>query len=61
MDFNGELPGKWSPFRTGTEREIKTRLLHGFNLVERGDTADFYRITERQFLESVFDKWSRES
>lgn len=60
VDFNGELPGKWSPFRTGADREIKTRLLHGFNLVERGDTADFYRINERQTLESVFDKWNRE-
>ena len=60
VDFNGELPGKWSPFRTGTEREVKTRLMHAYNLSERGDTADFYRIGEREFLESVFDKWNRE-
>ena len=60
VDFNGELPGKWSPFRTGTEREIKTRLMHAFNLSERGDTADFYKIGEREFLESVFGKWNRE-
>ena len=60
VDFNGELPGKWSPFRTGTDREIKTRLMHAYNLSERGDTADFYRIGEREFLESVFDKWNRE-
>ncbi|MDE0154630.1 MAG: TraM recognition domain-containing protein [Gammaproteobacteria bacterium] len=60
VDFNGELPGKWSPFRTGTDREIKTRLMHAYNLSERGDTADFYKIGEREFLESVFDKWSRE-
>ena len=60
VDFNGELPGKWSPFRTGTEREIKTRLRHAYNLAERGDTADFYKIGEREFLESIFSKWSRE-
>ena len=60
VDFNGELPGKWSPFRTGTEREVKTRLMHAFNLSERGDTADFYKIGEREFLESVFGKWNRE-
>ena len=60
MDFNGELPGKWSPFRTGTEREIRTRLMHAYNLAERGDTADFYKIGEREFLESIFDKWNRE-
>ena len=60
VDFNGELPGKWSPFRTGTDREIKTRLMQAYNLAERGDTADFYKIGEREFLESVFDKWNRE-
>ncbi len=60
VDFNGELPGKWSPFRTGTEREIKTRLMQAYNLVERGDTADFYKIGEREFLESIFHKWSKE-
>ena len=60
VDFNGELPGKWSPFRTGTDREVKTRLIHAYNLAERGDTADFYKIGEREFLESIFDKWSRE-
>ena len=51
VDFNGELPGKWSPFRTGTDREVKTRLMHAYNLSERGDTADFYKIGEREFLE----------
>ena len=60
VDFNGELPGKWSPFRTGTDREIKTRLMQAYNLEERGDTADFYKIGEREFLESVFDKWNKE-
>ena len=60
VDFNGELPGKWSPFRTGTDREIKTRLMQAYNLAERGDTADFYKIGEREFLESVFDKWNKE-
>ena len=60
VDFNGELPGKWSPFRTGTDREIKTRLMQAYNLTERGDTADFYKIGEREFLESVFDKWNKE-
>ena len=60
VDFNGELPGKWSPFRTGTEREIKTRLMQAYNLTERGDTADFYRIGEREFLESIFNKWNKE-
>ena len=60
VDFNGELPGKWSPFRTGTDREIKTRLMQAYNLEERGDTADFYRLGEREFLESVFDKWNKE-
>ena len=60
VDFNGELPGKWSPFRTGTEREIKTRLMQAYNLSERGDTADFYRIGERELLESIFNKWNRE-
>ena len=60
VDFNGELPGKWSPFRTGTDREIKTRLMQAYNLAERGDTADFYKISEREFLESVFDKWNKE-
>ena len=60
VDFNGELPGKWSPFRTGTEREIKTRLMQAYNLTERGDTADFYRIGEREFLESIFTKWNKE-
>ena len=60
VDFNGELPGKWSPFRTGTDREIKTRLMQAYNLEERGDTADFYRLGEREFLESVFAKWNKE-
>ena len=60
VDFNGELPGKWSPFRTGTEREIKIRLMQAYNLAERGDTADFYKIGEREFLESVFGKWNKE-
>lgn len=60
VDFNGELPGKWSPFRTGTEREIKTRLMQAYDLAERGDTADFYKIGEREFLESVFDQWNKE-
>lgn len=60
LDFNGELPGKWSPFRTGTPREMRTRLMLACNLDERGDTADYYRLGERRFLESVFDKWSRE-
>ena len=54
VDFNGELPGKWSPFRTGTDREIKTRLMQAYNLEERGDTADFYKIGEREFLEISF-------
>ena len=60
VDFNGELPGKWSPFRGGTDREIKTRLMHAYDLAERGDTADFYKIGERELLESVFDKWNKE-
>ena len=60
VDFNGELQGKWSPFRTGTDREIRTRLMQAYNLAERGDTADYYKIGEREFLESVFDKWSKE-
>ena len=60
VDFNGELPGKWSPFRTGTDREIKTRLMQAYNLEERGYTADFYRLGEREFLESVFAKWNKE-
>ena len=60
VDFNGGLQGKWSPFRTGTDREIRTRLMQAYDLAERGDTADYYKIGEREFLESVFNQWSKE-
>ncbi len=60
LDFNGYLPGKWAPFRTGTEREIKTRLYTALGLMETGNESDFFKIKERQIIDSLFPHWDKE-
>ena len=60
LDFTGHLPGKWAPFRTGTDREIKTRLYTSLGLLETGKESDFFKIKERQLIDKLFPQWDKE-
>ena len=59
FDINGVIPGRWEPFRTGTDREVKTRLYTALGLLETGKESDFYKIKERRDIDHVFPKWDR--
>ena len=60
LDLNGHLPGKWAPFRTGTDREIKTRLYTSLGLLETGNESDFFKIKERRIIDRLYPYWDKE-
>ena len=57
LDLREEGKGRYGPFFGGEARDRRQRLVWGLDLGAGGTDADFYKVQERELVDSVFDKW----
>lgn len=53
LDLNPEGKGSWDPFKGGSERDRRSRLIKTFNLEAGGTNADVYKSKERTVVDKV--------
>lgn len=57
LDLNHSGQGKWAPFAGGAMRDIRSRLMYAFGLMDSGDESDFYKAAEREVIDKLLPNW----
>lgn len=53
LDLNGEGRGVWHPFKGGSVRDRRTRMIAAFGLEKAGNNADVYKSKERGYVDKL--------
>ncbi len=53
LDLNNEGKGAWHPFKGGTPRDRRTRMIAAFGLEKGGTNADVYKSKERGYVDDL--------
>jgi hypothetical protein len=56
LDLNPDGKGHWHPFKGGTVRERRSRILAAFGLEMGGTNADVYKSKERGIVDDLLEK-----
>lgn len=53
FNLNDGMLGQWHPFKGGTSRESRTRLMWALGMKETGSDADFYKLGEKKDIDKL--------
>jgi len=56
IDLNSEGKGVWHPFKGGTIRDRRTRMIAAFGLEKAGNNADVYKTKERGYVDKLLEQ-----
>lgn len=56
LDLNPSGTGNWHPFKGGTQRDRRARIIGAFKLAAAGSDADVYKAAERRCVDKLLAK-----